>query len=263
MPDTPPQRIWSDPSLPATLTIHPCDKPSAICVLVLPGGGYGHLAPHENIVIAERCNRAGFHAAALNYSLAPDHHHPQMIHDAQRATRMLRTHANQWGIDASKIAVIGFSAGGHLAATLAVHAKTFTCADDDLASTVSAQVDAAVLCYAVIDLIDPANAHVGSRQNLLGPDRDHDKKLADLLSPNRHVNDQTPPTFLWHTCDDHGVPVGNAFAFAQACRAHRVPCELHAYETGKHGLGLATDHPPVNTWFDLAASFLRRHLITA
>ena len=227
-------------------------------MLVLPGGGYRILAEHEGVDVARKCNEAGFHAAVLKYSLSPDHRHPQMIHDAQRAARLLRVHALDWGLDAAKLAVLGFSAGGHLASTLTVHPETFRCDADDLAPHVSAKVDAAVLCYCVIDIVDPINAHTGSRNNLVGPDVD--QATLELLSTNRHVSPHTPPTFLWHTRDDATVPVGNALRFAEACHAHGVPYELHVYESGRHGLGLATELTPVDSWFGLAMHFVRRHL---
>lgn len=234
-------------------------------VLVLPGGGYGHLAPHEGHDIAMWLNRAGFHAVVLNYRLgSAGHHHPAMIHDAQRAMRVVRSHAAEWGIKPDGIAVLGFSAGGHLASTLAVHHATFRCADDDLVDRFDARPDAAVLCYAVIDMAGTPS-HGGSRNALLGPRKD-DAELRLQLSNHRHVTAQTPPTFLWHTADDPSVPLPNALQFAGACREAGVPMELHVYESGSHGLGLANGpdrkcDPMIAGWADLCAAFLRRHLV--
>lgn len=228
--------------------------------MVLPGGGYHDLAEHESDIIAERLNAAGFDAAVLRYRRAPHHQHPAMIHDAQRGLRLLRQHP---AIRAKRLAVLGFSAGGHLASTLAVHGERFTAdhadhADhDDLAGRYAARPDAAVLCYPVIDMADPYT-HAGSRVGLLG--KTPDPALIQQLSNHRHVDADTPPTFLWHAADDEPVPMQNSLHFAAACREARVPVEMHLYETGGHGLGLAQDHPEAQAWFAACVSFLTRHL---
>ena len=226
--------------------------------MVLPGGGYRALADHEGPTIASALNDAGFHATVLRYRLAPESQHPDMIQDAQRGMRLTRS---RFGGGTTGCAVLGFSAGGHLASSLAVHYDRFTCEDDELRGSVSARPDAAVLCYPVIDLLDPANVHTGSRKNLLGEVPSQDQ--LELMSTQRHVNGQTPPTFLWHTADDGAVPMANSLTFASACRAAGVPVELHVYEHGRHGLGLAEDFPDVQGWFDLAQRFLARHLAPA
>jgi acetyl esterase/lipase len=229
-------------------------------VLVLPGGGYVMHAEHEGRKVAQRFASAGFEAWVLHYRLASDgHHHPAQVHDAQRAVRLIQQRVANGNSRGRKIAVLGFSAGGHLAATLAVHHGHFTHGSDELARDHSARPDAAVLCYPVIDLLGEA-AHTGSRWALLGEARENDRDLAALLSPQRHVSPDTPPTFLWHTAEDRGVPMTNSLLFAQACHAHGVPVELHVFENGDHGLGLAPDHPAVATWFDHAVAFLKRHL---
>lgn len=263
MPDAP-LPIWpnserSDPKDRPTLTLYRAANPTAggAAVLVLPGGGYAHLAPHEGEPIALWLNDRGFHAAVLHYRLGPRHRHPAMIQDAQRAIRLMRDHAREWGINAKAIGVLGFSAGGHLASTLAVHYDHFHFAGDDLAGVHPARPDAAVLCYPVIDMAGTA-AHTGSRGNLIGDTGSNE--LLDLLSTHRHVTPETPPTFLWHTADDAAVPLANALGFAQACRDNSVPVELHVYESGRHGLGLATDFPEVRTWTGHCAAFLKRHL---
>ncbi len=229
---------------------------SGATVMVLPGGGYNHLAPHEAEPVAHWLNGHGFHAAVLYYRRGAEWPHPIPAQDAQRAMRVLRQRASAWGVRPGAVGVLGFSAGGHLASTLAVHHDDFHCAADDLAGHVSARPDATVLCYPVIDMSGP-HAHRGSRESLI---RDTITDMADLLTTYRHVSRETPPTFLWHTADDAGVPVQNSLLFATACREHRVPFELHIYETGKHGLGLAVDQPEVATWADHCIAFLRRHL---
>jgi len=225
-------------------------------VLVLPGGGYGGLAhTYEGDDISRWLNANGFHAATLRYRVAPNRH-PGMIHDVQRAMRLIRSRAGEWGVDAGRVGILGFSAGGHLASSAAVHFDRFTSAEDDLAGKFSARPDAAVLCYPVIDFGEFAN--VGSRNNLLGEKQD--PALVELLSNHKAVTDKTPPTFIWHTSDDQAVPMENALLFAMACRAKRVPVEVHSYESGRHGLGLAGDSPDVAGWGELCVRFLKRHL---
>ncbi len=227
-------------------------------VLVCPGGGYQHLAVgHEGADMLAALSAAGFDAAMLRYRLGPHNHHPAMIHDAARGMRLFRQQLEQAG-RLKRVAVLGFSAGGHLAATLAVHHDSFPCDDDDLAGDVSARPDAAVLCYPVIDMA-AESAHLGSIKNLLG-ERAEDEAQRALMSPHRHVDAESPPTFLWHTVEDAAVAMEDSVTFATACRAHGVPFELHLYERGRHGLGLAPELPDVASWFGLATAFLQRHL---
>jgi acetyl esterase/lipase len=200
-------------------------------------------------------NANGMHAAVLEYRLKPNSH-PKMIHDAQRAMRIIRERADAWRVDESAVAVLGFSAGGHLASTLAVHYDEFANSQDDLIS-ISARPDAAVLCYAVIDL--GTFAHQGSLTSLLGESQD--ASLIQKLSNHEHVTEDTPPTFLWHTAEDPAVHMNNSLQFAMACKANGVPVELHVYEAGRHGLGLAEELPGVATWASHCVAFLKRHLV--
>ncbi len=259
MTPTPPQPIalWPDVTGPGlTPYLHETEA-SLPLVLVLPGGGYARLAPHEAEPVARRLNAAGFHAAVLRYRVGEGMHHPMPLHDAQRAVRFVRDHAALWRVDPRAIGVVGFSAGGHLAACLAVHHDRWASEHDDLADRFSARPDAAVLCYPVITLVGPSR-HAGSAERLLG--NRPDPELAELLSVHTRVTERTPPAFLWHTADDASVPVGNSLMFAQACAAHRVPFELHVFPSGRHGLGLAESDDAVRPWFDLATAFLGRQL---
>lgn len=246
----------SDPRNATSLTYHAAAKSqNGAAVLILPGGGYGGLADHEGPVIGDWLASNGIHGVVLRYRLSPNRH-PAMINDAQRGMRLTRAHAAEWGINPSRIAVLGFSAGGHLSASLATMFDEFTNPDDDLAAKHSARPDAAVLCYPVIDLGEWA--HVGSRHNLLG--NPPDPAMVEHMSTHKRVSAKTPPTFLWHTSDDEAVPVEGALLFTMACRKHRVPVEIHSYESGRHGLGLAKDAPDVAPWADACLRFLRRRL---
>ena len=254
--------LWPDgaqvPGRRPTLTLYPAPGAAgAATVLVLPGGGYERLGDHEGAPVALRLNEHGLHAAVLHYRLGPAHRHPAMLDDARRGVRLLRARAADRGLEPAEVAVLGFSAGGHLASTLAVHPDLRPSPEDDLRHRHSARPDALVLCYPVIDLDGPWT-HAGSRRALLGDDAD--EASAALLSTQRHVSPATPPTFLWHSADDDEVPVGNSLEFAGACRRHGVPIELHVYESAPHGLGLADDRPDVRTWMDHCVAFLRRHL---
>ncbi|MEM6391647.1 MAG: alpha/beta hydrolase [Planctomycetota bacterium] len=252
---------YPDPQDTPTLTLYPRDDQPRPCLIICPGGGYQALAFHEGEPVAKRFHDAGFHTAVLLYRLGPRHHHPAMLHDAQRAIRLLRARGTELGINSNgKISILGFSAGGHLAASAAIRHDPTTCApcpDDDLAATTSARPDAAVMAYPVVHLAGP-HAHLGSSHNLLGesPNPQH---LADLDLP-AHINTNTPPLFLWHTAPDPVAPQGS-LDLAAACIQHGVPVDLRLYETGKHGLGLAPNHPLAQDWSTDAIAFLKRHLL--
>jgi len=250
--------LWPDAAAIAplaTMMRYPGPSATAPVVLVLPGGGYMKHADHEGHDVALWLNEAGFRAAVLRYRCGRDHPHPAPIEDAARAARLLRRGGAGWG-PAPRLGVLGFSAGGHLAATLASWPDRWPDPRDELAGAVSARVEAAVLGYPVIHLSGQA-AHRGSGKNLCGPGGD--EALREALNPARAVNGESPPTFLWHTADDPAVPVANALDYALACHRAGVAVELHVYESGAHGLGLAPDHP-AGAWCEAAGAFLDRHL---
>lgn len=222
-------------------------------VVVLPGGGYHMRAAHEGEPIARWLNTLGISAFVLDYRVAP-YTHPAPLTDVQRAIRYVRSQAMAWNVDLSRIGVLGFSAGGHLASTVGTH---YDAGDQDSADPVerySCRPDFMVLCYPVISL--GMFRHFGSLTQLLGENPPED--IIHYLSNERHVTADTPPTFLWHTSDDPVVPVENALLFASALSRCKVPFELHSYLTGEHGLGLALDHPEARTWTDLCALWLKR-----
>jgi acetyl esterase/lipase len=221
-------------------------------VVICPGGGYARRAAHEGEPIARWLNSIGFSAFVLDYRVAP-YQHPYPLADVQRALRFVRFHAAEWGIDQEQLGVLGFSAGGHLASTAATLFTMNAVPEMDAIDALSCRPDFAVLCYPVIS--SGAFKHSGSIRNLLG--EQPDASLLELLSTDKRVTEQTPPTFLWHTASDTGVPVENSILFAQALSAHKVPFALHIFPYGRHGLGLAADTPQVQTWPMLCAAWLK------
>ena len=230
------------------------DKATGAAVVVCPGGGYGHLASHEGHDVALWLNSIGVSAFVLKYRLGPRYNHPAMIWDVQRALRFVRAKASDWKIDPQRVGVMGFSAGGHLASTAATHFDDGNPQAQDPVDRFSSRPDIAILCYPVITLADPFT-HAGSRKNLLG--EQPSKELLEFLSNEKQVTAKTPPTFLFHTVDDGAVPVENSTQFAEALRKNRVPFEMHLFEHGRHGVGLATADPALSIWSKLLENWLR------
>jgi acetyl esterase/lipase len=237
-----------------TLYAPPAEKATGAAIVVCPGGGYGALADHEGKPVAQWLNSLGVTAFVLRYRLGPRYHHPTMLRDAARAIRTVRANAQKWGLDPHRIGILGFSAGGHLASTAATHFDDGNPNAEDPVERVSSRPDAAILIYPVITLDGPY-AHLGSRDNLLGPSPP--KELIDLLSNEKQVTPRTPPVFLVHTNGDTGVPAENSLLFALALRRAGVPMELHLYEKGEHGFGLGGNDPVLRTWPDRCADWLR------
>ena len=256
-PNGAPGAAGTDDADKPTLTVWlaPADKANGCAVVVCPGGGYGHLAvDHEGKQIAEFLNSLGVSACMLKYRLAPRYKHPAPLQDAQRAIRTVRARAAEWKIDPKRVGIMGFSAGGHLTSTAATHFDDGKPDSSDAIEKVSCRPDFAVLCYPVISLTT-VYTHVGSKNNLLGPDAD--PKLAESLSNDTQVTDKTPPTFLFHTNEDSGVVPENSVLFYMALRKHKVPAELHIYEKGPHGVGLAQKDPVLSTWSGRLADWMR------
>ena len=224
------------------------DKATGAGVVICPGGGYGILAmDHEGHQVAKWLARNGIAGFVLRYRHAPRYRHPAPMHDAQRAIRYVRHHATDYKVDPSRVGVLGFSAGGHLASTVATHFDDGKRDADDAIDRESCRPDFAVLCYAVVNFIEPW-AHKGSAKNLLGPDPD--PELLKSLCNDTQVTPQTPPTFLFHTAEDPAVPVENALSYFWALHKADVPAELHVYQDGPHGVGLAPADPAVFGWKD-------------
>jgi acetyl esterase/lipase len=218
-------------------------------VLVLPGGGYGHQADHEAEPVAEWLAALGIHAFVLRYRVAPQRH-PAPLIDAKEAMLHIRSGAHGLEVDSRRVGVLGFSAGGHLAATLSTAAATGT-AHLDVAGAVP---DLAVLCYPVISFTRAV--HQGSIDNLLGSAPP--SGLLDLLSAERHVTAAAPPTFLWHTAEDTAVPASHSLSYADALVGAGVPAELHLFPLGRHGIGLAGGTAGTEQWPALCAAWLVR-----
>lgn len=235
----------------------PAGKGTGAAVVVFPGGGYQHLATEkEGVTAAHWLNGLGVAAFVVRYRLGPRYHHPVMLEDAQRAVRTVRARAAEWHLDPNRIAVLGFSAGGHMASTIGTHFDAGDSASADPIERVSSRPDLMILLYPVITMTDPY-AHRGSRRNLLG--ENPSPELVRLMSNELQVTPQTPPTFIAATTDDRTVPIENALMFYQALHAAKVPVELHIFEHGSHGFGLAPDDPVLSSWTTLCERWLRRH----
>jgi acetyl esterase/lipase len=247
--------LWVYPATP-----QPNHQPCATAVVICPGGGYGiHAVDHEGTQPARFFNRLGITAFVLRYRLAP-YRHPVPLNDALRAIRFVRSHAADFQIDPNRVGIMGFSAGGHLASTTLTH---FTPGDPTAADPIdrlSSRPSFGILGYPVISF-SADFAHRGSARNLLGPDASAEQLAA--LSNDQHVTKDTPPTFLFHTAEDSGVPPENSIAFFTACKRAGVPAELHVFQQGQHGVGLAPGHPALQSWLDTATTWLRQNALLA
>lgn len=244
--------------------MNPIPQPGIFCpgalagqpvFIVLPGGGYHRHGDHEGAPVARWLNSLGLNAVVLHYAVAAeqaqDALHPAPLNDARSALEWLRSGNSGLAVDTTRIGVLGFSAGGHLAATLATGAGAPPAAD---------RPELAILAYPVISLV--SHCHQGSVDALLGPEAPWDLRRA--LSAELTADAGTPPTFLWHTADDAAVPVENSLAYASALARHSVPFELHVFPHGEHGLGLAAQEPeaglhPAAAWTARCAAWLAGH----
>ncbi|QDU30189.1 Acetylxylan esterase precursor [Anatilimnocola aggregata] len=232
------------------------EKNCGAAVVVCPGGGYGGLAmDHEGKQIGEWLNSHGITAVICDYRhRGKGYGHPAPLQDVQRAIRTTRSRAAELGIEPTKIGVLGFSAGGHLASTAVTHFDAGDEKSADPIDRVSSRPDFGVLCYAVIAFDQPFT-HKGSQKNLLGAEAA--PELVASLSNEKQVTPQTPPCFLWHTYEDTGVPPQNSIVFYQAMLQHKVPGELHVYEKGRHGVGLGKSIPGTGDWSEACLRWLK------
>jgi acetyl esterase/lipase len=213
------------------------------------------------VQIARWLNSIGVAAFVLKYRLGPRYHHPAPLDDAQRALRYVRLNAGKFRISQDRVGIWGFSAGGHLASTTATHFDRGDTAAAEPIGRMSARPDFAILGYPVISFTTEYT-HEGSRRHLLGDNPD--PKLMELLSNEKQVTAETPPTFLFHTDEDTGVPPENSVLFYLALRKAGVPAELHIYERGRHGVGLAPTDLVLSSWPRRLADWMySRGLLTA
>ncbi|MBR5288907.1 MAG: alpha/beta hydrolase [Clostridia bacterium] len=216
-------------------------------VLVCPGGGYHYKAPHEGEPVARMINEAGIDAAVLDYRVAPCPHSVPLL-DCQRAIRLLRS------MRYTRVAVLGFSAGGNLACNAAVHYDDGAYFEDDFTDCMSCRPNALISCYSVVSMAQ--HTHVGSLMNLLG-EQHSNTALQRYYSAELNVTRDTPPAFIWHTAEDASVPVENSLNLAAALSRCGVPYEMHIFPEGRHGLGLAQEHP-AKAWTSLCKDWLIR-----
>lgn len=240
-----------------TLTIYmPRSTAGPLTAVVLaPGGGYRNLAMnHEGRQTANYLNSLGLAVFVLKYRLGPKYQHPIELGDMQRALRIVRARAAEWRVAPERIGAMGYSAGGHLAASAATLFEPGRTDASDPIDRVSSRPDFSILGYPVISMTETWT-HQGSKTMLLGANAPAD--LARAMSLDTRVTAQTPPTFLFHTNADTAVPVENSVTYFMALRKAGVPAEMHIFKNGPHGVGLAQDDPVLAQWTTLLANWLR------
>ncbi len=227
----------------------------APAVVIFPGGGYQRLAfDKEGVAAARWLNELGVAAFVVKYRMV-EYGHPAPLLDGLRAVRHVRANAATWGLDPERIGVLGFSAGGHLAGSVALR-SAFTHSDlaDDPKGRVSARPDFAILLYPVVTMEDP-HTHKGSREALLG--KDPSEKTRREHSLEHQVGSSAPPLFLVHGSGDQSVPVENSLMLFEAALPKSPKSELHIYQTDRHGFGLLPDEGSVSFWPEAAEQWLR------
>jgi acetyl esterase/lipase len=244
------------PSL--TVFLPPEEKSNGMAVLICPGGGYGVLAfDHEGFAIARWLNNNGIAGIILKYRLPSDFIMKNKsigpLQDAQEAIRIIRRNAAQWKINHNRIGVVGFSAGGHLASTLSTHfdEKVY-----EIKDTTSARPDFSLLIYPVITF-DSSFTHAGSRRNLIGDNPS--EELIRHFSNELMITARTPPAFLVHSSDDKAVPVKNSIVYYQGLVKNNIIAEMHIFQKGGHGYGLAVNRGTESEWPDLCLRWLKEN----
>jgi acetyl esterase/lipase len=230
-------------------------------LVVCPGGGYGGLADHEGSDYARWLNAQGISAFVLRYRLgSKGYRHPVMLGDVARAIRLVRHEAERLRVDPRRVGVMGSSAGGHLALTACLMGDDGAAEAADPVDRQTSRPDLGVLCYPVVSML-PEKTHRGSRKNLLG--ESPDEELARSLSGELAAHAAMPPLFIWHTLDDQAVPVGPVLELVHRLESLKRPCELHVYESGRHGLGLGLrpydPAKPLHPWTSECSRWLKSH----
>ncbi len=217
--------------VPITVHLPAQGRVTGAAMVICPGGGYGgRVVEGEGHGIARWLNSNGIAGVVLEYRLPNGNYHRPML-DAQRAIRVVRSHAAEWKLDPRRVGIIGFSAGGHLASTVGTHFDTGNTKSTDPIERLSCRPDFMVLVYPVITMGE--NTHLGSRNNLMGASPP--VELIELLSNEKQVTDKTPPAFLTHARTDAAVPVAHSQIFYEALKAHGVPVEFQEFPEGNHG----------------------------
>jgi acetyl esterase/lipase len=238
------QRVYAVDN-PAMIPYWPeAGKANGTAVVIFPGGGYVRLAiNHEGHDIGKWFAARGVAAFVVKYRMQ-EYGFPAPLLDGLRAVRQVRKHASEWHIDPAKVGVIGFSAGGHLAASVATR-HNVALGEADPLGEISARPDFAILGYPVITLAG-ADAHAGSRKALLGDNPD--PELVQDNSLQTRVKTDVPPVFMLHGVGDQAVPVGNSLAFFNEVQKHNKQSELHIYQTNIHGVGMIQGQGTVSSW---------------
>ena len=240
----------ADTEAPEITYYKPLRKASDAAIVIFPGGAYTIRGDHDGEGYARLLNSYGISAFVVSYRVAPAHF-PDELLDARRAVRFVRANAEEFGIDTDKVAVMGSSAGGHLAALLATYRGEIVGEGVDEIDKIDYIPDAQILCYPVISS-DESIFHEDSYRCLLG-DLYNEK---ERFSPELIADKTAPEAFIWHTSDDGAVNVENSYRYATALRRLGVPCEVHVFPNGPHGLGLATERPHVAQWTGLFKNWL-------
>ncbi|HEY5410750.1 MAG TPA: alpha/beta hydrolase [Caulobacteraceae bacterium] len=259
-PDNSPPVFLRNTAKPSLHLFRP-PHPNGSALLVIPGGGYEFVSiANEGVDVAAKTNPLGYTVFVLNYRLPAEGWRDGAIvplQDAQRAMRVIRASAARFMIDPARLSVVGFSAGGHLAASLATGFAEAAYVPSDDADRIDARPAAAGLIYPVITMTHPFT-HEGSRQHLLG--NSPSDQIVAARSPEQHVGPDTPPTFLAHACDDPAVPVENSLMMMAALRAARRPVEAHFFQRGGHAFGVGFPGTPTQEWIPLFDLWLRNTL---
>jgi acetyl esterase/lipase len=245
----------ADEDKPSITAYLPATNPTRTAVVIAPGGGYVYLAMvWEGSDVAAWLNAHGVAAFVLKYRLGMKYHNPVELEDAQRAIRMVRAHAAEYGVAADHIGMWGFSAGGHLTATAGTQFDAGNAAAADAVERGSSRPDFLVLAYPVITMEEPY-VHHGSKLYLLG--NTPTQAEIDAMSAELHVTAQTPPVFLFATTDDRTVPVMNSVMFYEALVKAGVPAEMHLFQHGGHGSGLGVGNAQLSVWPELLIKWMR------
>ncbi|MFK8010076.1 MAG: alpha/beta hydrolase [Saprospiraceae bacterium] len=247
-------RAYVDTAIP-TLTIFKPKFPNGKAVIICPGGGYARTAfDKEGTLVAQSLVKDSITAFVLKYRIPQDLTNVDKslapLQDAQQAIRWVRKNAKNYQINSDKIGIMGFSAGGHLAASAATHFEKN--ADSNEIDNTSVRPDFVILIYPVISFLDEIT-HLGSRNNLIGEDAKYVNVL--LWSNEKQVTSKSPPAFLVHAADDKAVRVENSLAYYSACIEKDVSVEMHLYPSGGHGFGMFNKTTKDN-WMDRLRNWL-------